>query len=55
MTQKYVTYAEIASSWQLWIEYVDVVGVDTEEGFNKMPLDEKIALIVACFGPEVAE
>lgn len=46
------TYAEIAASFDLWIQYVDPSGCDTIETFEAMSVDEKIAFQVKCFGPE---
>lgn len=46
------TYEEIAKSFELWREYVDPSGHDTEEKFNAMDVEAKIAFQVRCFGPE---
>ena len=46
------SYSDIASSYELWEEYIDPIGIDTLEDFNKATLDYKIAFIVKCFGPE---
>jgi len=43
------TNAEIASSWRLWIEYVDPAGCDSRESFGEMSQDEKIKIIRECF------
>ena len=48
-----ITYAEIANNWNLWIEYVDQDGTMTREEFDAMTADQKIALQVEAFGPEV--
>ena len=46
-----ITYEEIAESFELWGEYVDPSGCDTETDFNRMTVEEKIAIQVHCFGP----
>ena len=46
------TYAEIANSWNLWIEYVVPDGNMTREEFNAMTTDQKIALQVESFGAQ---
>jgi hypothetical protein len=46
------TYAEIANSYQLWGEYVDTMGLDSEEKFDAMTEKEKIKIITECFGNE---
>jgi hypothetical protein len=48
------TYAQIAKSFALWGEYVDTAGLDSRETFDTMTEAEKIAVQVACFGPEKA-
>lgn len=49
------TYAELASEYDLWMEYVDPSGLDSEEAFEAMSMETKLKLIEGCFGPEVAE
>ena len=49
---KHPTTAEIAASYELWMEYVDPGGQGTEEQFDAMTIDARIAFIEACFGPE---
>lgn len=46
------TYAEIANDWNLWAEYVDPAGVDSEEEFDAKTEAEKIAFMESCFGKE---
>ena len=38
----------IASSWKLWCEYVDTGAIGTEEEFEAMPLDDRLALMADC-------
>jgi hypothetical protein len=52
---KTYTYQEIAESFVLWGEYVDPSGIDTEEAFDAMTTDEKIAFQEKCFGSEEPE
>lgn len=49
------SYQECASSYELWIEYIDPFGTWTEEQFNAMDEDERVGVIVATFGPEVTQ
>lgn len=49
---KKYTYSEIAADWRLWIEYADPSGVGSKEEFHHMSIEEKIAFLVKCFGPE---
>ncbi len=46
------TYKEIAQSFSLWGEYVDVDGNDTEESFNANSWEERVEIMIQCFGPE---
>lgn len=46
------TYAEIANSWALWIEYADPDGNMAREEFDAMTTDQKIALQVEAFGAQ---
>ena len=46
------TYHEIASDYALWCEYVDPGAEGTEEQWAAMTHDERIGIIVACFGDE---
>lgn len=46
------TYAEIASNWSLWADYVDPSASMTEAEFDSMSIEEKIATQVSIFGPE---
>lgn len=45
------TYAEIASSFELWWEYVDPYRTFSEEEFEAMSFEKRIALIVKTYGP----
>jgi len=47
---KYPTYADVASSYQMWCEYVD--RHMTEEEFNALTRDEAIQLQIDAFGIE---
>ncbi len=46
------TYAEIANSWSLWIEYVDPDGNMTREEFDAMTTEQKVSLQAESFGTE---
>jgi hypothetical protein len=48
MENKY-TAEQIANSYDLWIEYVDPSGVDTQESFEAISVQERIEIINACF------
>jgi hypothetical protein len=52
---KTYSYSDIASDYRLWIKYVDTIGIDPKEMFDRQTLEEKIAFMVKCFGPEEAE
>lgn len=45
-------YTDIINDYDLWMEYVDSSGVDTEEDFNNMTFAEKLDIIKASFGLE---
>lgn len=47
-----LTYAAIASDWNLWAEYVDPSATMTEAEFDALPVEGKIAIQTACFGEE---
>ena len=49
------TYAQIASDWNLWAEYVDPEATMTEAEFGSMSVEDKIATQVDCFGEEVED
>lgn len=53
-TQNILTYADIAASNALWIEYVDTESTMTEAEFASLSIAQKIAIQVAAFGPEPA-
>ena len=46
------TYAQIASDWNLWAEYVDPDATMTEAGFDALTISEKVAIQTDCFGAE---
>lgn len=46
------TYAQIATDYRLWGEYIDPSNTMTESEFDAMPATERIEAIVACLGPE---
>ena len=46
------TYAQRASSFDLWQEYVDPQATITREQFDAMSHADRVALIVETFGPE---
>lgn len=48
------SYEEIAQDFRLWGEYVDTDATMTEEEFEAMTVEQKIALQVEAFGPEAA-
>jgi hypothetical protein len=52
MTTTKHTYADIASSFHLWGEYVDPDMTFSEEEFESMPFKNRIALMVETYGPE---
>lgn len=47
-----IKYSEIAQNYNLWSDYCDPSGLDTEEVFKSKSPEEKIDFLVACFGPE---
>ena len=50
------TYREIATSFALWVEYVDPNGLfKREEEFDTMTVEQKIRFMIGSFGPEVVE
>lgn len=46
------TYAEIASSFELWQEYADPEGVMSHREFDAMSHADRVAAQVEAFGPE---
>lgn len=46
------TYAEIASDYNLWREYVDPDGELSEAEFDALSLAETLKIMEECFGPE---
>lgn len=49
---KSYTYQQIAESYVLWMEYVDTMGLDSEEEFEAKSVADKVAFMTACFGKE---
>jgi hypothetical protein len=49
------TYADTAASLDLWREYVDPDMAFSDEEFEAMSTEERIAHQVATFGPEPTE
>lgn len=50
-----LTYEEIASDFKLWGEYVDPDGVDSEEEFNRMTLEQRVEIIDTLFWYEAQD
>lgn len=48
------TYEQIANDFRLWGEYMDPSAEMTEEEFDALTTDQKVALQVEAFGPENA-
>ena len=46
------TSTEIATSYALWVEYIDTDGTTTEAEFDAMSTEQKLALIEAAFGAD---
>ena len=42
--------AEIATSWELWCEYVDPAATMTRAEWDAMSVAERLRLMVECFG-----
>jgi len=51
-TMETCDYREIAEDYDLWTEYVDPSAEGTEEEFDAMTVEERIAFQIACFGQE---
>lgn len=51
MSKQY-TYEQIASDYELWCEYVDTHATMTEEEFNNLSEEEKVAMQEDMFGLE---
>lgn len=51
MSQQH-TYAAIASDFALWNEFVNTDGAMTEQEFDALTVDQKVALQVEAFGEE---
>ena len=46
------TYAEIASSFELWQEFVDLDGTTIRDEFDAMSHADRVATQIEMFGPE---
>lgn len=46
------TQAEVASSYTLWCEYFDTLGIDSREDFDAMLNSEKMEMLAFGFGNE---
>lgn len=46
------TNHDIAQSYELWIEYVDRLGVMTRADYDALALADRLDLMRAAFGPE---
>ena len=46
------TYAQIAADFRLWAEYADPHATMSQEEFDALSCEEKVALQVEAFGPE---
>lgn len=44
-----LTNEEICSSYILWGEYVDPDGIDSEEEFERMTMEQRLAIIESIF------
>lgn len=47
------TQAEVASSYTLWCEYFDTLGIDSREDFDAMLNSEKMEMLAFGFGEDV--
>jgi hypothetical protein len=50
-----LTYEKICSSYELWFEYVDQDGIDSEEDFNRMTMEQRMELIEALYWYEAQD
>lgn len=44
--------AQIAVSWELWKEYMDPKAEDTRERFESLTIEQRLAELERCFGPD---
>jgi hypothetical protein len=49
------TYNDIATNFRLWEEYVDPHATMTEAEFDDLTVEQRIAMMVECFGLEGAD
>jgi hypothetical protein len=47
-------YAEIATDWSLWNEFVNTDATMSRDEFDSLTTEQKVALQVEAFGPEMA-
>lgn len=52
---KHPTYAQVASDYNLWGQYVDPQNTMTEEEFDNMSFEELLQMEIEIFGPEPEE
>lgn len=45
-------YEQLATDFQLWGEFFDTSATMTEEEFDAMSIEGKVALLVQAFGPQ---
>jgi hypothetical protein len=50
-----LTYEKICSSYELWSEYVDQDGIDSEEDFNRMTMEQRMELIETLYWYEAQD
>jgi len=49
------TNKQIAESWQLWAQYADPSATMTRSDFDSMSIDDRVAMLVECFGEDEPE
>jgi hypothetical protein len=49
------TYAEIAQNYTPWEKYADPYGIDSQEKFNQLTVEEKIGILEDLFGLDTSE
>jgi hypothetical protein len=47
------TYRQCALDWDLWCEWVNPGGDMSREEFDALTINERVALEIDCFGPEL--
>ena len=53
MARTIPTQTEVASSYTLWCEHFDILGIDSREDFDAMPFAEKMEMLAFAFGEDV--